>query len=74
MKKVKTYVELEKLLRVSEKIIRFLEKKTHRDVALAYNVCRFLCVYFEVAEGCELVSPSDTELRAFVSDMLKDSH
>lgn len=70
-KLVETKVNLAKTLRVGSKVISLLEKKTH-NMGEAYDVLRFLCVYFEVAYGCKLVSPSDAELRAFIKEMLKD--
>lgn len=70
-KLVETKVDFAKTLRVGSKVIALLEKKTH-NMAEAYDVLRFLCVYFEVAYGCMLASPSDAELRAFITKMLKD--
>jgi hypothetical protein len=69
-KLVESHVGFAKTLRVGDKVITLLMKKTH-DVSEAYDVVRFLCVYFEVVYGCRLISPSDAELRAFVKEMLK---
>jgi len=67
---VESRVDFAKTLRVSDKVIALLVKRT-RNVSECYDILRFLCVYFEVVYGCRLVSPSDAELRVFVEDMLK---
>jgi hypothetical protein len=70
-KRVETHTNFGKTLRLSPKVFRLLMKKT-RNIGEAYDVLRFLCVYYEEAYGCELISPSDTELRLMVRDVLRD--
>lgn len=67
----KVRVEFDKILRVSEKMMNLLSRRT-KNPSEAYLVSKFLTIYFEKVFGLKMQASDEKELNDLVKKMLDE--